>query len=168
MKMLAVFAVIILIGAVIFYFFSDNSLSNEYYKAHSQIKNTKDIFFVWLIIGNITAILIAAFMMVFPSHKIAGPVFHLEKDLEKIKSGKFPKKISVRKSDSLYGFAGKIDESLNPVKGKIKLAQNDINEMINYLNSLESADSISQKEIIEIRKKAEHVKSELEFFQITN
>lgn len=54
------------------------------------------------------------------SHRIAGPVYRLEKDLERIDKGDFSWRIRLRKKDELGSIAEGINKLLDRVQGKIR------------------------------------------------
>jgi methyl-accepting chemotaxis protein len=54
------------------------------------------------------------------SHRIAGPVFRLERDLEEIAEGRFDRRITFRKKDEMRGIAEKINKLLDKVQERLK------------------------------------------------
>ena len=56
----------------------------------------------------------------FLSHRIAGPVFRLEKELDEIAKGRFDKRITFRKKDELRGVEEKINKLLDKVQERLK------------------------------------------------
>jgi signal transduction histidine kinase len=66
------------------------------------------LFFVILILG------------LFLSHRIAGPVFRLERDLEEIAEGHFDRRIAFRKKDEMRSVAEKVNRLLDKVQERLK------------------------------------------------
>jgi len=70
-----------------------------------------------LFIGSIVYILFIAVFSIFVSHKIAGPVYKMEKIIrEVLTSGDFSKKIWLRKGDELTGLAQVLNELFEKIK----------------------------------------------------
>ena len=74
---------------------------------------------LWLIINSFIYTALVAVVSVYISHKIAGPVFKLKKQIrEIIDSGDTNKKIFLRKGDELNDLAAVINELLEKVSMK--------------------------------------------------
>lgn len=54
------------------------------------------------------------------SHRIAGPIFRIEKELAEISKGDFSRRIKLRKRDELASVAGAINRLLDKVEPKLK------------------------------------------------
>ncbi len=166
LRIMGVFVVVILISATIFYFLSEQDVSGEYYKAHQTLSNTKEILLPLTVGVNLVAIVLACLFVIFPSHKIAGPVFHIQRDLKKIREGIFPARISVRKNDILKEFAEDLDSTMKVIKEHIGSIQNNLHELDSYVSSRLSSGTVSDKELQEIHEKVKLVVSEISFFKI--
>jgi methyl-accepting chemotaxis protein len=158
--------VAILVSASLFYIFAGQEVADEFYKAHQTVKHTKEMFLPWLIGANVLALVLAFILAIMPSHKIAGPIFHLEKDLKKIKNGEFPRKIRVRKGDVLGEFAENLDESMKSISGRIIGLRNSLRELDRYASTLEDSGSLSAEPLQQIKKKISGSLFELDFFKI--
>jgi signal transduction histidine kinase len=76
---------------------------------------------LWLIVNSFIYTALVAVVSVYISHKIAGPVFKLKKQIrEIIDSGDTNKKIFLRKGDELNDLAAVINELLEKVSIKNK------------------------------------------------
>ncbi len=74
---------------------------------------------LWLIINSLIYTALVAVVSVYISHKIAGPVFKLKKQIrEIIDSGDTSKKIFIRKGDELNDLVAVINELLEKVSMK--------------------------------------------------
>ena len=63
-----------------------------------------------LLTGGILSIVTAAVLMFFYSHRLAGPLYHLEKHLEEIIKGNYNKKLFFRKNDEFKQLADAINK----------------------------------------------------------
>lgn len=92
-----------IIFALIFAFFSSNTLSIVYENYHLKLGTTPGLLlnrifstqWLFIILGGISIAVLALFL----SHRVAGPFFRFEKTLEKMKDGDFSERIRLRKND---------------------------------------------------------------------
>jgi len=71
-----------------------------------------------LLLGLPVIIIAILWWGLFISHRIAGPVYRLEKDLDKIAKGDFSLRIKLRKKDELSSIAAGINKVLDKIEGK--------------------------------------------------
>lgn len=75
---------------------------------------------VIVLIGLPILFLVILFLGLLLSHRIAGPIFRLEKDLEEIAEGNFNRRITFRKKDEMRSVADKINKLLDKVQERLK------------------------------------------------
>ncbi len=85
----------------------------------SSLFIVKPIVFKSLLIGGILSIIIASALMFFYSHCLAGPVYHIEKHLEKIIEGNYNEKLYFRKNDEFKQLSDIINKLQDKLKNKI-------------------------------------------------
>ncbi len=71
-----------------------------------------------LLLGIPVISLVILIWGVFISHRIAGPIYRLEKDLEKVANGDFSWRIKIRKKDELHSVAEGINKILKKMEEK--------------------------------------------------
>lgn len=71
-----------------------------------------------LLTGGILSIVTAAILMFFYSHRLAGPVYHLEKHLEEIIKGNYNKKLFFRRNDEFKQLADTINKLQDTLRDK--------------------------------------------------
>lgn len=76
----------------------------------------KPIIFRYLLIGGIFSIIIMAITLVYYSHRLAGPVYHLKKHLEEMIKGNYNEKLHFRKNDEFKHLA----DTINKLQDKLK------------------------------------------------
>lgn len=85
----------------------------------SSLFIVKPIVFKSLLIGGILSIIIASALMFFYSHCLAGPIYHIEKHLEKIIEGNYNEKLYFRKNDEFKQLSDIINKLQDKLKNKI-------------------------------------------------
>jgi len=71
-----------------------------------------------LLLGLPIIVIVLLWWGIFISHRIAGPVYRLEKELDKISKGNFSLRIKFRKKDELSSVAEGINKVLDKVEWK--------------------------------------------------
>lgn len=101
--------------ALLFFYMSRGTLTTAYLGNELRIERTAAFFFTtFLIITAIVAVtmaLIGTLVFIILSHRIAGPVYRLQKSLEEIRRGNLTYRIHLRRKDEL----GDLAEDLNRV-----------------------------------------------------
>jgi signal transduction histidine kinase len=77
----------------------------------------KDNFYV--LSGAFACFLIYSWWIMVLSHRFAGPIYRLEKDLEDIAKGNFSMRIKFRKKDELKSIAEGINKMLDEIEKRI-------------------------------------------------
>ncbi len=102
-----------LLIAGLFMYISSNTLTTGYFDSILTVERTPSFFFVpFLLIILIAAIgmgITGMVVFILLSHRIAGPLYRFEQDLEEISGGDLTKRINLRKTDQLT----ELQESLN-------------------------------------------------------
>ena len=111
------FCLLVIIGTVIsgalVYFMSQNTVTTVFENSRLKIKSTADFILPAVFLSSAVVIVLVGFATIvvtlYASHKIAGPLYRIEKDLEKVASGDFEVKFNLRKNDQLQALATRID-----------------------------------------------------------
>lgn len=104
--------------AAFFYFYSNQEIGQSFRHFHIQARNFLDFLLPATIIALIIGIIIAFIIALFFPHKIAGPLYRIEKEIkEKVSEGNLAVRFSVRKGDEV----GELAEALNIMVEKLKL-----------------------------------------------
>lgn len=126
-KFIFKFCLVILAGVTvstgILFVFSSGTLTSSFQDSRLVIKNTSlailpvVIYTNLITLGLITIASIAVTLLV--SHKLAGPMFRFEKDLEEIGGGNLTKHVGLRKHDQMTDFAESMNKMTNSLHAKV-------------------------------------------------
>ena len=132
------FCLLILIGVVIstglLLVLSLDTLTSSFNQSRLVIKNTAlailpaTIFTNLITLGLITLATIV--VMVFISHKIAGPLFRFEKELGEIGEGDLTKDIILRKNDQITDIADSLNKMSAGLRKKIFAVRTEVERII--------------------------------------
>jgi len=126
-KFILKFCLIILLGAflatVLLLILSQNTLTSSFHQSQLTIKNTATAILPSVILTNLITLgfisLAAIVIILFISHKIAGPMFRLENDIKEIGKGHLTKRIRLREKDQITELAKEINTMTESYHKKI-------------------------------------------------
>ena len=94
---------------------------------------------------NVITLVVIAFatvvVVLFISHKIAGPLFRFEQDLKEIGRGNLKKKVRLRKKDQFVGLSDSLNDMTELLNEKIASSQRELQQLI----GLAKEENVSQK-----------------------
>ncbi len=175
------FCLLVVLTAMIFsyviYCFSLNSVTTVFENSRLIIKPSSEYIMPGLAAGSLVAVIIVSLatigVVLFISHRIAGPLFKFKKCLEMVKDGDFSFKIYLRESDEAKHMAEGFNEmtvSLNKMMGDVKSCSDALENKINA--SKESADITAgvpkdlKQAFSDIKKQHVKLKESLEKFTL--
>ncbi len=139
----------ILSTALVLYF-SRGNLTSLFHNSRLVVTDTASFLLpVVFYTGLITAALISIAVILvalFVSHKIAGPVFRLEKDIGVIGNGDLSYSIHLRKGDQLRELAEDINQMTTKLNAKIVRLESGLKQVV-AMASQENAQSEFQEEL---------------------
>ncbi|MEK7331739.1 MAG: methyl-accepting chemotaxis protein, partial [Nitrospirota bacterium] len=174
------FLVIIVIEAImavgLFLYLSKGTLTTGYIGSELKISRTYDFFLPMLLLSNIIIVgvtgIIGIAVLIFMSHRIAGPMFRFEKVLDEISKGDLTYKFKLREGDQFKELEKRINEltgTLDSKAGNLKSGLTEISKMLSRLQTLASAHSTDKdferllqdisKKITELQEAANYFKT---------
>jgi len=137
-KFILKFCLLILASVVIstgaLFFFSSDTLTSSFQDSRLVIKNTSlailpiMLYINLVTLGLITLATIAVTLIV--SHKLFGPLYRFEKDLQDIGRGNLVKQIHLRKEDQLIDFIASINNMTADLHTKVSGIQAGVAQVI--------------------------------------
>ena len=128
------FCLLILLGGILstglILYFSQGNLTSLFSNSHLIITDTAMFILPAVIYTNLVTIILISFFMVliilFVSHKIAGPLFRLEKDINVISEGDLTYRVKLRKGDQLIELSEDVNQMTMSLNSKIRAIQADL------------------------------------------
>ena len=135
-----------LISAGIIYLFSERSVTTVFEKSRLTIKPSTEFIMPGLIISSLISIVFVSIatiaIVLFISHKIAGPLYKLENSIEKIGDGDVSFDIYFRKHDQAKALSDTFNKSRKRLNGIISDVRKDFKDLT---AALEEARKISEQ-----------------------
>ncbi len=152
------FCLIVILGAIIsgiiLYASTNQRLGNTYLESLNTIKALNDNLVGNLIYTSLITIIAISIVTItitlFASHKIAGPLYRLERSTETIGNGDFTLETHLRKNDEISGIASALNEMTGKLRNKMIDIRNDLEEVKESSADIESAikdKRLSEKEL---------------------
>jgi len=108
--------------AAIIYGLSTSSTTTVFENSRLQLKSTADFILPLLVLSSLIVIIVAGAVTVvitlFVSHRIAGPMYRLEKDIAEVAKGNLNVTFHVRKKDELQDLAGALNQMVKSLRDK--------------------------------------------------
>jgi methyl-accepting chemotaxis protein len=133
----ALVLILVIIAGGLFYLLANRELSIEYYKAHSSIRYVMKNLLPWLLLVNLLGIMVALFLAVFYTHRIAGPLYRVQKDIRKIGEGFLTTRVKTRKGDQLKDLETEVNNMIQELEKNFLLVKGDFLKLENILEELD-------------------------------
>lgn len=131
------FCTLVVMGAaitgIIIYALSGSTVTTTFENSRLTIKSTADyILPVVLLAGGIMVVFISIatiIVTVFASHKIAGPLYRMEKDIDAVTDGNLNVRINLRATDEVKPLASSLDKMVRALRGRIAAVKETLDGM---------------------------------------
>lgn len=141
----------ILLSTVLLLSLSQGTLTSSYAASGLEIKNTGSAIMPMVVLTNlITGAVIclsAIVVMLFVSHKIAGPIFRFEKDIKRVSNGDLTVRINLRKKDQLKDMALALNQMVQSLSSKMSF----VDARLSKIETLQAEGKDPSKEIGQLR-----------------
>ncbi|MDY0190038.1 MAG: methyl-accepting chemotaxis protein [Desulfuromonas sp.] len=125
-----------LVAVVILYGYAHQETVNSFYDAHIKIRRVSELLIPVVLSGGAISIISGIVMAIFLPQKIAGPLYHIERDLELIKAGNLSHRIRLRSNDTLHHFTQQINLATASIDSQIATAKQLCTELKQQQNGL--------------------------------
>ncbi|MBI5180480.1 MAG: hypothetical protein HZA05_03640 [Nitrospirae bacterium] len=164
----------IVVSSGIVYYLTSKKIEEAYYRSHIKITSTGEIVYPILFAANIITIgviiVITIILTLLISHKIAGPLYRIEKSIHEIGEGNLSFKIYLRAKDELITLAEIFNNMMAKLKGKIEKIQDAANYMDSTVNQWAIVKKLDKKalskDVTAIRKRVNEIEKTIAIFKL--
>lgn len=144
-----------------FYFYSNQEIGQSFKQFHIQARSFLDLLLPAIIIALAIGIIMAFIMALFFPHRIAGPLYRMERELkERVGEGDLTVKFSLRKGDEVGDLADALNIMIEKLKLKIGRIRAASNELASHSGNANKGGEEHIKKIAELTKKIEEAVKE--------
>ncbi len=130
------FCLVVLVGAVIssglLYLLAQGSLTSTYADSRLTVRSTSAAILPAVIYTNLITLALVTvatvFVVLYVSHKIAGPLFRFEKELSEIAEGDLTKVVKLRSKDEVTDMADSLNKMTASLRERLKELQGELDE----------------------------------------
>jgi methyl-accepting chemotaxis protein len=130
------FCLLVLVGAVIsavlLYVFAQGSLTSTYQHSRLTVRSTSTAILPAVIYTNLITLglitVATSFVVLYLSHRIAGPLYRFEKELTDIAEGDLTKVIRLRKKDEVTDMADSLNKMTASLRERLLELQEELDE----------------------------------------
>lgn len=148
-RFVAKFCTLVILGSVIsgtiIYAMSRSTVTTTFENSRLIIKSTAEFILPAVLLSGAVVVLLVGLATVaitlIASHRIAGPIHRMEKDIQEVASGNLRKKFSLRQRDEVKDLA----ESLNEMTKTLKADMEKIKQAIAHLESCVKSEDCKSK-----------------------
>ena len=177
LKFCSLICVACIMMGILIYALSTRTITTSFENLRLVAKGTSDFIFPALALSSLIAITLVSlaciFIVLFISHRIAGPLYRFEKSLEQIASGDLTVHTRLREKDEIKILAETLNEAIGKLRNQIAISQQDVKQLkdqIAYVRKRLGHLGVSAKDTDEIlgilENKAENLKTTLGYFKI--
>ncbi|MEK6655838.1 MAG: HAMP domain-containing protein [Nitrospirota bacterium] len=164
----------IMVSSGIVYYLTSKKIEEAYYRSHIKIASTGEIVYPILFTVNIITvgiiIVITIIITLLISHKIAGPLYRIEKSIHEIGEGNLSFKIYLRAKDELITLAEIFNNMMAKLKAKIEKIQDAVNYMDSAVNQWAVIKKLDKKalskDVTAIRKRVNEIEKVIATFKL--
>jgi methyl-accepting chemotaxis protein len=142
LKFCALVAIGSLISGVIVYAMSLSTVTTSFERSRLVIKSTADFILPAVLLASAVVIFVIGlatiFITLFTSHKIAGPLYRLEKNVQEINDGDFRVRFNLRSNDEIKPLAERLDMMVLTLRNRLLDIRSNLQEMEASLGLAES------------------------------
>lgn len=122
-----------LISGAIVYVMSSSTVTTTFENSRLTIKSTADFILPALLLSSAIAVALIGIATIvitlFTSHKIAGPLYRMEKDVNEVAAGNLGMNFHLRSTDELKPLAVSLDMMVHQLKARVESIRNGISEL---------------------------------------
>ena len=175
------FCGLVALGCTIFgialYALSKNTLTTSFENSRLVVKSTADYLLPGLLLGGVVVGILTALatsiMVLFMTHRVAGPAYRFEKYAKRIGSGELSSNLTIRKRDqfqSLVAVFNKMTDDLNSGLLKVIGVSEKLDGLIEELSDSSSGELLLKEDInkvvSELKRNKQDLKKALAYFKV--
>lgn len=104
-------------------------------------------------------------LSIFISHKVAGPVFRLERSIREMAAGNFALNFTLRKGDELAEMAHELDELVRSMRGRIERLQGEVAQLAATTQELQGRNALPPDVAQRLHERVKRLRDELAQFR---
>lgn len=168
------FSALLLVGcaafALLIYFYSTQTLTTAFINSKLRVMSTADflrpaLILVALVVTALVAIAASIRLLVL-SHKIAGPLYRLEKTAQTIGSGKLNFQVHLRSGDELQEFARSMDGMVRDLRDRALEIKNESERLQGIILQASKTPGIPQDLLKALRETQDRLDKAVSRFQV--
>ena len=150
-----------LVSGCIIYLMSTSTVTTTFENSRLTIKSTAEYILPAVLLSGAAVIFLVGiatiFMVLFTSHKIAGPLYRMEKDIDEVASGNLAKRVNLRTGDELKALAASFDVMVRSLREKVEAVKGAVSGL---------GDAAGRGDGQAAKERLEKLKSELDKFTV--
>ncbi len=168
------FSFLMLLGCVAFglalYLYSTQTLTTAFIQSKLKVMSTADFLLPALILTTLTVsgavAFFAALRLLLFSHKIAGPLYRLEKTAQAIGNGNLNLQVKLRSDDELQDFAESMDGMVRDLRARAEKIRSQVERLRGVVLQAEKISAFPQEILKELKDTRDQLDEAVSHFQV--
>ncbi len=122
-----------LISGVIIYLMSTSTVTTSFRNSRLKITSTADFILPALLLSSLISVVLVGVATIvvtlFTSHRIFGPLYHLEKDVSRVAEGNLKVRFNLRPKDEMKDLAASLNEMVQALRNKVSEIKDALSEI---------------------------------------
>ena len=139
----------IIISTLLLILLSRGTLTSSFENSQLTIKNKAAAIFPSILLCNLLTLglitIVTIVLTLLVSHKLAGPMFRFQKEIEKMGAGNLTQKIQLRDKDQIESLAKSLDSMRGSLKEKIQTIRSDVAMILNTASSHDAPQEVVEQ-----------------------
>jgi len=154
------------ISSAVIYYFSSQSVTTVFEDSRIEIKPSTEFIMPGLLLSIFISVILVGSatiaVVMFLTHRIAGPLYKIEKSLERVSKGDLSFEVAFRSNDEMIKLAESFNMATGGLNGLLKDLKADLGRVEAALDRLKSAASKEDGRLSEIAQETESARRALE------
>lgn len=139
----------VIISTALLFLFTRGTLTSSFQRSELVIENTAAAILPTAVYTNLVTLgLIAAatiIVVLFVSHKLAGPLFRFDKEINEIAEGNLTTVVTLRSRDQMTDLADTLNHMTGSLRDKVRSIQKDVAHAIETASQENASDRLMQE-----------------------
>ncbi len=132
------------VAAIVLYFYSNRELGDSFYSAHITVRRVSDLLMPVILAGSAVSLMSGMFLALFLPQKIAGPLYRVEQDIERVGAGDLTVKVILRDGDTLQDFVTVINTNIGQLRQTMAEVKSGLNDLDKTTLSTSQQDALKR------------------------
>lgn len=156
-----------IVGGIIYGILSGSTVIEQLARIF-EVENQKDLLLPVVLFSEVIAVLLVAFIGLFVSHTMAGPVYRFEKVLEDVANGELDSHFHLRTSDEFHEMEHSINTLIASLNSKFAEIRSHLGAVTDTLADIDSPKSMTAYDLENVKDGLKKLSTAVNYFKMVD